>query len=67
MARWSSVRSAARFRTGSRDAVLAACVALGIAGVLFLEFDPAGSAGALLDAAERTLSACTGFRMGPGL
>ena len=60
-------RSAARFRTGSRDAVLAACVALGIAGVLFLEFDPAGSAGALLDAAERTLSACTGFRMGPGL
>ena len=48
-------------------AVLAACVALGIAGVLFLEFDPAGSAGALLDAAERTLSACTGFRMGPGL
>ena len=60
-------RSAARFRTGSRDAVLAACVALGIAGVLFLEFDPAGSAGALLDVAERTLSACTGFRMGPGL
>lgn len=60
-------RSAARFRTCSRDAVLAACVALGIAGVLFLEFDPAGSAGALLDAAERTLSACTGFRMGPGL
>ena len=46
---------------------LAACVALGIAGVLFLEFDPAGSAGALLDVAERTLSACTGFRMGPGL
>ena len=60
-------RSAALFRAAPRDAVLALCVALAMACVLFVELDPAGYAGALLSQAEQNLSFLPGLRKGLGL